>query len=439
MFIQASSAVGRCVTLSRRKRGGLLVGVFKANIAEETTDVVVNTVTEDMNLAATDVSKAIAHKAGPKFRRECKQVVDDGETLQNGRIIMMNASGALRCKRIIHAYVPARQATDYANTDSFKLIESLVTCCLQRVERDGFKSVTFPAFGLGYGGYKTAEVAGPMFSAIKRFGQTSTSSLKMVRIAINSQDIYDEFYGMFIAAFIGDASVTMPQATVGSKLWRGNASRNNYIELNPISQPLPAQAATPSPLWAPSRSVQSSNPVAVFQIYAASENICAEIEKELRGEVSDRAITKIIKGEELFEGSAITEDDNDEIRKIEDCFGVEVKLIAQLKEIHISGERNKVMEALEKIMGIKNEIEKVQSQLKLYQWQSCIEDQCFEAYPHDVSMKLERAYQSKLSGVEVDIDGENAFIDLKKMEEVNKTSSIKRFVKRCKIHFNPNG
>ena len=420
------------VRSSQKQGSGLLLGIFKVDIAEEATDVIVNTTTEDMNLTASAVSNAINQKAGPNLQMMCKQLVESGMKLERGQLVMMNATGGLRCKKVIQAYVPIRQVATSSKVDHFLLIGNIVTDCLKKAEAEGLKSVTFPAFGFGQGGYQVNEVADPILKAIQDFVQTNPASVRTVRIAILDQDNYQQFYDHFCKFFDYDPTVQSPTSPSVFQMLKGKlgfgGSHDDYIELGQGSTTR-AQPPTPSPLWAVSRSVRSSNPVAVFQIYAASEQKCCEIEKSLRDEIGHRAITKKL---ENVMCDYMIEDDVEDIRKIEDLFGVEVKLMMQEKEVHISGESAKVSEAAMKIKDLVVEVERAESELRLFEWQSVDDDGAIEAYQHEAGVKLERAHCKRLEGIEMIIENVGVMIDLKSMEEIDKSTGKRRNVKRVK-------
>ena len=427
--------VGQHAKPDKQKQGSsLLLGVFKVNIADETTDVIVNTTTEDMNLSASAVSKAILKMAGPKLQMMCKQLVDSGMKLEHGQTVVMNATGGLRCKKIIQAYVPIRQVATSSHIDHFHLIDKIVTDCLKKADAEGLKSITFPAFGFGKGGYEVREVADPILEAIKEFSQTNPASLKTVRIAIFDQDHHQKFYDYFCKFFDYDPSLTSPTSpgvfqTLKGKLGLGS-SRDDYIELNQSTPGKRAQLPTASPLWAVSRAVRSSNPIAVFQIYAASDQKCNEIERLLKEDIERRAVTK--KLENFLICDYMIEDDMEDIQKFEDQFGVEVKLLMQEKEIQISGESAKVTEATLKIKDLVVEIERAESELRLFEWQWEDDDGTIEVYQYEASVKLERAFRKDLEAIEMIIENVSVVVDLKTMEEIDKSTGKRHAVKRMK-------
>jgi O-acetyl-ADP-ribose deacetylase (regulator of RNase III) len=426
--------VGQPAKADKPKQGAsLLLGIFRVNIADETTDVIVNTTTEDMNLSISAVSKAILKIAGPKLQMMCKQLVDSGMKLEHGQTVVMNATGGLRCKKIIQAYVPLRHVATSSQIDHFQLIQGIVTDCLKKVDAEGLKSITFPAFGFGQGGYMVHEVADPILTAIKEFSQTNPTSLKTIRIAIFDEDHHQKFYNYFCKFFDYDPSLASPISPGVFQTLKGyldlGSSRDDCIMLNETA-PGRAQLSSPSPLWAISRAVGSSNPVAVFQIYAASDQKCNEIEKLLRDDIKQRVVTR--KLENFLIGDYMIEDDMEDIQKFEDQFGVEVKIMMQEKEIQISGEAAKVFDATLKIKDLVIEIEKAILELRLYEWQWMNDDGTIEAYQYEASVKLERAFRKDLEVIEMIIENVSVLVDLKYMEEIDRSTGKRRDIKRIK-------
>ena len=422
--------VGQHAKSDKKKQGGsLLLGVFKVNIADETTDVIVNTTTEDMNLSSNAVSRAILKTASPKLQTICQQLVENGIKLEHGQILMMNATGELPCKKIIHACVPVC----WVATNSYlQYIGVIVTNCLKKADTEGLKSITFPAFSFGLGGYKVHEVADPILKAIKEFSQTNPTSLKIIRIAIFDQDQHQKFYNHFCKFFDYDPSLASPTSptmfqTLKEKLNLGS-SHDHYIELNQ-GVPGRAQPSTPPPLWAVSMVVRSKNLVAVFQIYAASDQKCNEIEKLLRDDIKQRAVTRKL---DFLIGDYMIEDDMEDIQKFEDQFGVEVKLMMQEKEIQISGESAKVSEAAMKIKDLVIEIERAESELRLLEWQWVDDDGATEVYQYEASVKLERAFRKNLEAIEMIVENVSVVVDLKSWEEIDKSTGKRHAVKRVK-------
>ena len=384
-----------------------------------------------MNLSSNAVSKAIVRKAGPKLQSVCRQLLDSGLSLGDGNIAVTTACGQLLCKKVFHAYVPIRSAASKTGIDRKSLIEKIVTGCLQKTAEHNLQSVSFPAFGIGAGGYSIAETAEPMLKAMQTFGKTNPKSVKTIRIMILDQGNYQEFHDYFCKFFNKDPTeVTQAGhgflhsigSSIKASLGMGHHEKGVCVELQ--SQKGVASLAS----WA-YYSHALSNPVALFTIYAASPQTCKKIEKEIRDAIRERSVTETIKEAEQME--FLIEDDNQEIRDIEGKLGVVISLMPTIKEIRISGEQASVSQAQMRIHGILREVESAQKNLNVYEWQS-EDDGDFESYPPEASVRLERASLKKLAAIDMTIDNVDIFVDLNRMLEISKTTGKERKVRRTK-------
>ena len=381
-----------------------------------------------MQLTQTAVSKAILAKAGQGLQTTCTQFVQNGMKLDHGQTVTTPSYGSLRCKKIIHAHVPYRAAATRSLLDYSQLIEGIVDDCLQKADKDGFQSISFPAFGLGGGGYSVDEVASPMLKAFKRFGQSSPKSLKMIRVVIYDQGLHTQFKDFYCRFFGRDASVPAPSPSFISRIL-GNAGSSNADaqDLQSCKGSPTVQVPSISPIWALSHSVP--NPVAVFQIFASTDANCTAIEGELKDAIKKKAVTEYIKNAEMVEH--LIDDDIKDMVDVGDKLGVQVKVMPKIKEIQISGEKAKVMEAVVKVKEILTEVERCMGELKMYEWQS--EDGgSFEAYPPEASIRLERAFNKKLDAIELIVEGVAVVIQFQENVEISKTTGSRREVRRMK-------
>jgi hypothetical protein len=85
-----------------------------------------------------------------------------------------------------------------------------------------------------------------------------------------------------------------------------------------------------------------------------------------------------------------------------------------------------------KIKDLVIEIERAESELRLYEWQWEDDDGTLEAYQYEAGVKLERAFKKDLEAIEMIIDDVSVLVDLKSMEEIDKSTGKRRAVKRTK-------
>lgn len=390
-----------------------------------------------MNLSSNAVSKAIVRKAGPKLQSVCHQLVDSGLSLEHGNIAVTTACGQLHCKKVFHAYVPIRSTASRAAIDPKSLIEKIVTDCLQKTADHNLQSVSFPAFGIGAGGYSVSETAEPMLKAMQTFGKTNPKSVKTIRIMILDQGHYQEFHDYFCKFFNKDpAEVTQAGhgflhsigSSIKASLGMGHQEKGVCVELQSPKGVVSVRRTAALASWA-YHSHALSNPVALFTIYSSSPQTCEQIGEKIRDAIRERSVTETIKEADQIE--FLIEDDIQEIRHIGEKLGVVIKLMPTIKEITISGEKASVSQAHVKIVGILREVESAQKNLNLYEWQSD-DDGDFELYPPEASVRLERAHIKKLKAIDMTIDNVDIFVDLTRMVEISKTTGKERDVRRTK-------
>ena len=408
--------------------GSTLLSIVQGNIAEERSDIIVNTTTEDMMLNKSAVSKAIAEKAGEELQKTCRQLFENGMRLEHGQIVLTPAPGKLHCKKLIHAHVPHRGSMAKSSSHHYQLIDKIVTDCLQKAESSQMQSISFPAFGLGGGGYAVDQVAEPMLKAFKKFGQTHPQSVKSIRVVIYDQDLY-KLFNEFYCKFFGRSSADPPPPqSIFSRILGSSQKPDNSQELQTSALAPVRRTSGAPPLWVLSRSVPNS--VVVFQIFAASDAQCNRIEQQLRDLICEKSTSKEIEDNEVIEH--LLEDDFRDIVQIGDQLGVQVRVFPRIKQIRISGEKSKVTEAYSDIQRILHDVEKSKTELISFEWQSEDDDGMYEPYPPEANIWIERAHGRGAKAVELIIDGVAVIIDLQYQTETDKTTGKRRNLRRVK-------
>ncbi len=403
--------------------GSTTLIIAQGNIAEESTDIIVNTTSEDMTLNKSAVSRAILEKAGVELQKTCKHYVENGIRLDHGQIVVTPAFGKLRCRKIIHAHVP-HQGSIATSTHHCQLIEKIVIDCLQKAEHEKMASISFPAFGLGGGGYSVEQIAEPMLQAFQKFGQTYPKSVKSIRVVIYDPDLYKQFNDFYCKFFGHSSSNPRPPPS----LWNRIVGSSHQVKSE--SQELQAEGVAsnkPPPIWALSRSIP--NPIVVFTIFGASDAQCEKIATILKNLIKEKSTTKTITDVHIEQ---LIDDDLKEILQIGDKHGVHVKMVAKIKEIRISGETSKVLEAHSEIQKILSDIERSMIELRDFEWSSADDDGRFEAYPPEASMRLERAFNRGLKAIELTVDNVVVLIDIQNRMETDKTTGKRRKISRFK-------
>jgi O-acetyl-ADP-ribose deacetylase (regulator of RNase III) len=397
--------------------GGTQLSIENSNIAEEETDVIVNTTTEDMKLQDSPASKALLTKAGSMLQQACDQHTKEGQRLDKGNILVTESFNS-KCKKIIHAHVPSRSEAIKSSINHFTFIADTVRRCLKKAESLGMKSISFPAFGYGQGGYLVHEVAEPMLLAFKDFGSEGPKQLQVIRVVILDSKLHKDFFGFFVSFFKLDMTASKKFLSAIKSTWSPKSSHSAwYAQLQNHGQVLPSHLKThASPL----------EEIIHFKIYASSEVICTTIAAKLRETMQKKCMTE--KMNIPFIGSLIDSDITD-IQEIGKRLQVKVSVIPQIQQITIQGEATIVREAIMEIREVIKKVEEAERELKSVEWQS-EEDEEIEQYCHADSLKLERARAKKISILSMVVDSIPVVVNLEKMEEENTATGNIRKVTR---------
>ncbi|CAH1250765.1 PARP10 [Branchiostoma lanceolatum] len=163
--------------------GSVAVQIQQGDLAKETTDAVVNPVDSDGGFFA--IGRALGNVAGAVLKTDCQSSWN-----QRQNDVLMTDGGNLPCKKVIHTVCP--------NATTMK---ERVHECLLQAERNGLKSVSFPAIGTGGVGVSVADAARETVQGIKDFAITrSPRNVKLVRVTVFQAQMVAEFQQALQAA-----------------------------------------------------------------------------------------------------------------------------------------------------------------------------------------------------------------------------------------------
>ncbi|XP_074550674.1 poly(ADP-ribose) polymerase family member 14-related sequence 1 isoform X2 [Halichoeres trimaculatus] len=176
---------------------GLDITLMKGNIEKATTEVIVNTVTTDLDLRRGAVSNAILNVAGPNLQ----QLVKANNQSANVGEVIVTAGGNLKCKQVFHAVAPHWDKGKGAHD---KTLKSIFSDCLGKAEAGGLTSISLTAIGTGNLGFARDLVASLLLKEILEFStKKQPKHLKKVVIMLfpgdaNTIQVFtDEFQKQF--------------------------------------------------------------------------------------------------------------------------------------------------------------------------------------------------------------------------------------------------
>ncbi|KAG7331495.1 hypothetical protein KOW79_005464 [Hemibagrus wyckioides] len=158
--------------------GNVTLCLKKDAIENETSDVIVDTIGQDLNLSSGQVSCALLKKAGQKMQEEIKQfkhgLASEGD-------IIATSGFYLSCKEVYHIVC---STTKWVK----QILQSGIKKCLWKASSDGYTSISFPALGTGNLGLRKDEVSQIMTGAVQDFAETYTGPKIQIFFVIFPKD-----------------------------------------------------------------------------------------------------------------------------------------------------------------------------------------------------------------------------------------------------------
>ncbi|NWS74302.1 PAR14 polymerase, partial [Crotophaga sulcirostris] len=162
---------------------GLDIILEEGSIEDATTDIVVNSVGKDLQLNKGPLAKALLSKAGPKLQMSLKEE-GLGKTPEEGSVLKTEGHN-LGCSVVLHAVVPAWNQ----GQASEKVLDNVITKCLEIAEELSLKTITFPAIGTGNLGFPRSVVAKLLFDKVFEFSsKNGVKSLEEVHFLLHPKD-----------------------------------------------------------------------------------------------------------------------------------------------------------------------------------------------------------------------------------------------------------
>jgi O-acetyl-ADP-ribose deacetylase (regulator of RNase III) len=158
---------------------GLKIKLVQGDITDLEVDAIVNAANSHLWMGA-GVAGAIKRKGGKEIEDEAmkKGPIPIGEAV-------VTSAGKLKAKYVIHAAVMGQ---DLVTNEEY--IKNATLNSLKRAEKLKIKSIAFPAFGTGVGGFPLDRCAQIMLDQVKDFSK-KTKYLKEVLFVLFDKKSYD--------------------------------------------------------------------------------------------------------------------------------------------------------------------------------------------------------------------------------------------------------
>ncbi|KAL0993706.1 hypothetical protein UPYG_G00112130 [Umbra pygmaea] len=163
--------------------------VKKGNIEEEQTSIIVNTISQDLELSKGAISKAICEKAGRGIQDELK----NNRLAKYGDVIKTKGY-RLACSAVYHTIC------SYKNEyQSNEVLAEIVYKCLSLAKESQMLSISFPAIGTGALGFNKHDVAQIMMDTAVEFEKNNSGTYMNICYVIfpSDNDTYMAFTNKF--------------------------------------------------------------------------------------------------------------------------------------------------------------------------------------------------------------------------------------------------
>ena len=407
----------------------LQVNIVNGDLADEKSDVVVNSTSANMVLTVNHISQAISKKAGPQMQAICSSFVQAGMSLEDATIIPTPASGSLKCRKVYHAYVEKKKAGTPPTPKQTNLIQKVVQNCLCKAEEEKMTSISFPIFCLGAEGYTVIESCSPMLEAVKKFTQKSPKYLEKIRIVVLDDKMFRDFKELFLK-FFPTGVQTQPQR---GRNWSPKQLFQYMPKEEGVSIAITPQKSMPPEPCERHYHYQVQDCGATVCIYCTEPNAINKVEKSLKLHFAENIVTASVDLGEL--ATLLGDDDARELYDIGNQSGVAVKLQRTMERLLIDGEVTAVGKACHLIHRKVLKFLEITGELKVYEWVSTDDSGTSVPYSSEICFQLENAYKNNVPSVDAVIDDVHVTINLRdhsSMTETDKSSGVKRVVKRTR-------
>ncbi|XP_017345055.1 protein mono-ADP-ribosyltransferase PARP14 isoform X2 [Ictalurus punctatus] len=216
---KARSGSGFLETQSTKE--GLKIILRKGNIQDARSAVIVNTVSEDLDLSKGAVSKALLSTAGPQLQAETYSHLKAFRTPSPNHGDIVETKGYnLNCLKVFHTVCPFWSG---GHRSEDEILKGIIQKCLIKAENQKMASISFPAIGTGNLGFPRDVVSRIFLSEIRAFSaRVSPQYLNEVTVIVHPSD--SESVQCFVKSFRGE--------------WQGSTMKGAHaVQQSPAKKP----------------------------------------------------------------------------------------------------------------------------------------------------------------------------------------------------------
>ncbi|XP_043106137.1 protein mono-ADP-ribosyltransferase PARP14-like isoform X2 [Puntigrus tetrazona] len=171
---------GLSVLKTKITEEGLKIILSKGNIQDASADVIVNTISEDLDLSKGAVSKALLQTAGHQLQSEITRAARSKNVNYGEMVITVGYK--LKCCKVFHVVCPFWHG---GQNSADKVLIKIIRDCLITADTQGMASVVFPAIGTGNLGFPKDLVARIMLTEVHKF---NFKNIQEVTVIVHPSD-----------------------------------------------------------------------------------------------------------------------------------------------------------------------------------------------------------------------------------------------------------
>ncbi|XP_056103819.1 protein mono-ADP-ribosyltransferase PARP14-like [Rhinichthys klamathensis goyatoka] len=158
----------------------LKINLSEGNIQDARADIIVNTMSEDLDLSKGAVSKALLQTAGYQLQSEIHRAAHSNN-LNYGEMVITDGYN-LNCSKVFHVVCPMWNGGE---DSADRVLIQIIRDCLKKADTWRMASVVFPAIGTGNLGFPKDLVARIMLTEFQEFNCTN---LREVTVIVHPSD-----------------------------------------------------------------------------------------------------------------------------------------------------------------------------------------------------------------------------------------------------------
>ncbi|XP_026129258.1 poly [ADP-ribose] polymerase 14-like isoform X3 [Carassius auratus] len=180
---------GLSVLDTKTAQDGLKIILSKGSIQDAHADVIVNTISEDLDLRKGAVSRALLQTAGHHLQSEITRAAHS-KNVNYGEMLITNGYN-LKCQKVFHVVCPF-----WKQGSKDEVLAQIIRNCLKKAESWRMASVVFPAIGTGKLGFPKDLVARIMLTEVQDFKPTNVRKVTVI-VHPSDRESVECFTGVF--------------------------------------------------------------------------------------------------------------------------------------------------------------------------------------------------------------------------------------------------